>query len=303
MSQTALTIGTAYTDRYMTGTGTEDDPWVIGAYVDTSHDLQNLLDALCTTGAYIKLLKDIDAAQDTTYREGMKHNIAISAAKLYADQNQAIKNLRIVCDDTPIYFESGSIICNIDLMVDISSSLCTLQSVDAATVRFEACNFTIQKDCLNGSPQFVDTSGAFSADHCSFYYEATNYAQTSRDIFCFTELTHSQIEYHGPIFQNNKLLTNGYIVGLRGFVDLYATGFTSYPRVLYSSSQCYAVFDAFTNHGPTAKLMAEGCPGINLIAAVQFPDNVAVTTSSTFLQITPEQLKDRDYLYSIGFLP
>ncbi|MBQ4345972.1 MAG: hypothetical protein IJC75_02430, partial [Oscillospiraceae bacterium] len=99
--QTALTIGTEYPDRLMIGTGTEDNPWIIG---DSDHEqnLQNLLDALATPSAYIKLTKDISAAQSVTYREGISHAITIAAAKLYADEKVKVSGL-IINGDYGLY--------------------------------------------------------------------------------------------------------------------------------------------------------------------------------------------------------
>ena len=117
MSQTALTIGTEYLDRKITGTGTEEDPWIIGSIEgDTDENMfQNFLDAVYTSSAYVKFARDIDVSQSKTYREGLGTYITTNAAKIYADESKAaIKNL--ITKEKLLDIYSLSIITNIQFL-------------------------------------------------------------------------------------------------------------------------------------------------------------------------------------------
>lgn len=308
MSQTALTIGTAYTDRYMAGTGTADDPWIIGRYTDTSHDLQNLLDAIYTPNAYVKLVKDIEAAKDVTYREGISHAVTIAAAKLYADEKVKVSGLIINAYDA--FTEGGGvhIFENVQFLSMIHNGVgCVLSFVNndsGKQLHLYDCDFSVIKNCAGGNPDF--SNGSIYTERCTFNYKAvTEGKNTYFNVFNTSgEFKNTMIHYEGLLlayhvsaYSSFAFIRKANRVGITGSI----TSTSNRARIFYSDcSNCY--FAGVVNATKTAVSMeSSGTNCLLCITDKQGDYDSTVSTSAT--EVTPDQLRDRDYLYSIGFLP
>lgn len=307
MSQTALTIGTAYTDRYMAGTGTADDPWIIGRNTETSHDLQNLLDAIYTPNAYVKLVKDIEAAKDVTYREGISHAVTIAAAKLYADEKVKVSGL-IINGDYGLYCMDSAVhsVERIQFLSMIhNGTKSTLQGSVSTNcgVYFKECDFSIQKNCNGAAAQCVDS--AFDFDHCSIEYQAFGYSTSACKIFAPSlRMYYCSISYKGPVFGygyvSAAMLQNGDHVSVVGDIVTSVSG-------TYLFNDCrYSYFAGMVDCSVMNTTIGCGLYSSNpqcLMCITETTGSYTLTKNTNITDVTPDQLRDRDYLYSIGFLP
>lgn len=304
MSQTALTIGTEYTERLLIGTGTESDPWIIGGYTDTSQDLQNLLDAIGTSGAYIKMAKDIDAAQDITYREGIDHYINIACAKLYADAKTKVSGLKIKADYALYCMDSAlHYVERIQFLSFLHyGTKSTLQgSANGGGVYCKECDFSIIKHCDGAAAQCSDL--AFGFDYCSLEFSAIGYSTTTAcNIFSTTlRFYHTQIHYVGPVFGSayyyNYLVNNGERVGITGALDVRVS-------LAYLFSGCsYCCLAGKIANNTTAATLASKSSSNTLICTTEISGSYDTALDGSLTELTADQLKDREYLYSINFLP
>ncbi|MBE6847809.1 MAG: hypothetical protein E7503_06735 [Ruminococcus sp.] len=304
--QTALTIGTEYPDRLMIGTGTEDNPWIIG---DSDHEqnLQNLLDALVTPSAYIKLTKDISAAQSVTYREGISHAITIAAAKLYADEKVKVSGL-IINTDYCIQI-SGSIthtVENIQFMSLIHKgrypAIYGLSNTLYPTI-FSNCDFSGIKRS-GGDIRFSMYAVRFS--HCSINWDTTAAVGDSSGTVFDTSLKYEycSICYKGPVhgygYQTTPLLKNGDHVGIVGEISTSVSGTYLFDGCRY----CY--FAGMVDCSIMNTTIGCGLYSSNpqcLMCITETTGSYTLTKNTNITDVTPDQLRDRDYLYSIGFLP
>lgn len=310
MSQTALTIGTEYTDRYMAGTGTENDPWIIGMYTDTSHDLQNLLDAVYTPNAYVKLVKHIEAAKDVTYREGISHAVTIAAAKLYADEKVQVSGLIVNASHCiRINGNYSHTIMRIQFLSMIyggtEAAIYGVSNNTEYAAHFVECDFSLHKR--------AGTNHAFSFyavhfDHCSIEYDASATTGSSSYTVFDTALSYEycSIHYKGPVFGVGKntryLIKNAHRVGIVGEIS------TSVAQTLlfYNCTYCYfAGLVECTTQNTTIGSYSTGNISQCLTCVTETKGDYTVTpnTHATTIVVTADQLCDRDYLYSIGFLP
>lgn len=308
MSQTALTVETEYTERLMSGTGTESDPWIIGGYTDTSHDLQNLLDAIGTSGAYIKLLRDIDAAQDIAYREGIDHTITIAAAKLYAEEKKQISGLIINASNA--FLEGGGvhIIENVQFLsimhYGTGYSFSFVNGDSSKQLYLYDCDFSIIKHCAGGTPSF--SVGAIFTNRCTFDYKPITSGDLSLfDVFNTTgEFRNTMIHYDGPLlsyhagaYSSFAFIRNAHKVGITGFIT------SPVDRVRLFYSNCDYCYFAGTVNATKSDVTLESSGSNCLLCITEKQGDYDTTVSTSATEIAPEQLKDREYLYSIGFLP
>lgn len=303
MSQTALTVGTEYTERMMSGTGTESDPWIIGGG-DDERNLQNFFDAIYTGSAYIKIAKDIDASKSITYREGIDHSLTILAAKLYADEKVKVSGLIINASSA---FKEGNgvhIFENIQFLSMIHNGvgyvLAFVSYNSNKQLYLYDCDFSVIKNCEGGNPDF--SSGSIYTDRCTFNYKAvTEGKNTNFIVFSTTgEFKNTMIHYDGLLHASDSsfaFIRKANRVGITGSI----TSTSNSARIFHSDcSNCY--FAGVVNATTTAvSIESSGTNCLLCITDKQGDYDSTVSTSAT--EVTPEQLRDRDYLYSIGFLP
>lgn len=307
MSQTALTVGTEYTERMMSGTGTESDPWIIGGG-DDERNLQNFFDAIYTDSAYIKITKDIDASKSITYREGIDHSITILASKLYADEKVKVSGLIINAQNA--FTEGGGVHTfeNIQFLSMIHNGVgYVLSFVDndsGKQLYLYDCDFSVIKNCEGENPDF--SNGCIYTDRCTFNYKAvTEGGNTYFNVFNTSgEFKNTMIHYEGLLvayhvsaYSSFAFIRKANRVGITGSI----TSTLNRARIFYSDcSDCY--FAGVVNATKTAvSIESNGTNCLLCITDKQGDYDSTVSTSAT--EVTPEQLRDRDYLYGIGFLP
>lgn len=308
MSQTALTIGETYADRYMVGTGTESDPWIIGTQPDTSYDVQNFLDTIYTPEAYVKLARDIDFSKDLTYREGIDHVIVIDVARLCADEKTKVSGINATasslfsagtsCEHTIERIQFLSMLHRGEYPVVYGSSSTSYG------INFIECDFSVLKA--------KDSAHAFSAyalhfDHCSIYLDASLAVTSNFTVFnTSSAYEYCSIYYKGAVggTSSQYLIKNGNHVGITGDVSARSGGtsillFTSCKYCYFAGSAEGTGRDIYIGSWSYG-----GCVEcLTCVTEVKGDYVVTPFTDATTIIVTPEQLRDRDYLYSIGFLP
>ncbi|MBR1528752.1 MAG: hypothetical protein IJ642_05575, partial [Oscillospiraceae bacterium] len=71
-----------------TGTGTEQDPYLVSTLTD-------FLTCAAIAGAYVKVISDINSADDPNYEGELTNPISIMCRKLYADQDKIISGITV----------------------------------------------------------------------------------------------------------------------------------------------------------------------------------------------------------------
>lgn len=308
MSQTALTVGTEYLDRKITGTGTEDNPWIIGSAADDTDEnmFQNFLDIVYTPNAYVKLAKDIDVSQSKTYREGLGNYITINARKIYADESKAaIKNL--ITKTCLFYILNGAantIMNNIQFLnciVNDATSPVLQSRYDTNDVSY--CDFSLLVRGTGNSVTLCNSTTNVVFSHCSIDIKCVN-AFLGNNGIC--SLKNCQINFVGNAIQFNSgttIFNSLTKCGITGAIN-FPNGTTA-GRFSSKCNYCYFALDINTSTQFSAIFdkAAGSYANTNCYYCINYGENVSTLDESSYPSITSDQLKSKEYLYEIGFLP
>lgn len=310
-----------------TGTGTEQNPYLVST-------LSDFLTCAAAADAYVKVISDIDAADDPEYTGVITDAVAVNCRKLYADyyddRKIAISGI-VVQNDKFLSLRPGTVdiqnLCFRDCKHKKTGNttpgyLIYSAGTNAATANhhIENCDFSVQSSGGSGVTYHV-----FYGD--STYVADVRFAQyCGFDISCgFTSLTYL---YIGNIFRNieecNFVFRNPvWAAPASNTRNKYFTAkanFTSCAIVLknpvflgstntayiycgdvngYSWDYCYI---SLINPTGTATLKRNSEALQSYFILENAPDTINANGVVSAL-LTPEQLRDRDYLISIGFLP
>lgn len=306
MSQTALTVGTEYTERMMSGTGTESDPWIIGGG-DDERNLQNFFDAIYTQSAYIDIEKDIHAENSLTYREGLNESIYTYCTKIYSTVSAAITGLVVKSSK----------------FLNVSKSL-TLNGVRFLNCVHEGTGKTIHTGssltCIDCHFSFIRRGNnvCFCADlgsvrstftWCSIWYKVDASYTPYRYVFG-DNLSFCQIYYDGPLLLGSSSSSGGLVggkadrLGISGILHLTEANGSS-PHVLfddYGGNMDYIIFGGIIDNQLGEDITLGGNDN-TLLSYEETGNATAVVSGSQMLRLSKDEITDRDYLYSIGFLP
>ena len=300
MSQTPLTLGTEYLERNMSGAGTEEDPWVIGGIDGDTDDnmFQNFLDAVYTIDAYVKLVHDIDVSQIKAYREGLGTYINVNAAKIYADDSKAaIKNLittgRLISNTS-----AGRAISNIQFLNCIINNATTgvitwASSSSGGGVLY--CDFSL---LVRGTGSSVSVIPNASFDHCSLDVKLINGYFTSN---AFSNATNCQFNIVGESNSANTLFVSLIKCGITGKITYTASTTLNYFAT--KNSYCYFALDLIGDNAITFKNATGAYQNTNTYFCINYDANITPLDETVYPPITSEQLRSKEYLYEIGFLP
>ena len=299
MSQTALTVGTEYLDRKITGTGTEDNPWIIGSIEgDTDENMfQNFLDAVYTDNAYVKLVHDIDVSQIKAYREGLGTFICVRARKTYADDSKAaIKNLitkQKLIDNGTV----GREISNIQFLNCIINDAIGVISASGSYgggVFPKYCDFSL---LVRGTGSSVPILQAI-LDHCSLDVKLINGYFSGGS---FSKATNCQFNIVGESTSNTVIFDSLTKCGITG--KIIYTKSTNSNYFATKNSYCYFALDLIGDNAITFQNATGSYQNTNTYFCINYDENITPLNETVYLPITPEQLKSKEYLYEIGFLP
>lgn len=279
-----------------TGTGTEQDPYLVS-------NLTDLLECIAITNAYVKVIADINAADDENYT-GEISAITFSCAKLYADELKIIDGVTV----------------NASIFIYGSSTGHTMQKIFFKNCEHKISIGTSAGSFINGG---IRTSN-FIVDECKFsvravydttipYYFNTQYVAISNSAIDFTSgiggintsgspFIQCSLSYSNLVIRNAVGLQRIATTVTRSAVILENPEITANTISLVSSSSGYSYF-AFIN-----PVFTQTDTGINtagtLTKVLCMIDNPTGTyTISGPTVVTSTQLKDQAYLTEVGFLP
>lgn len=325
MAQSPLVTGNSYEDRNIKGTGIETDPWIIGELEKTETEMfKNLLDAVYTIDAYVKLIKDIDCSKSEEYRGGIDHSLYFRCAKFYSEKNgderPAIKNL--IIKNQYAFETNGAQALNIKFLniYHVGSNTLTSEFIHrtSGNPEFQYCDFSGLTNAQKKNSIFNSANINFTS--CAINYTIKNYEKIS-DLTIFNGQQNApfnmcQIHYNGPIYSYS------YETGANGIFITYAkkTAITGILKIQPETEVFTCIFkecdgcyfsgmiqsEDQENKHTIYKSVSQSSFQDNLICT-ELPEDESITmttvSNNIITTITPENLKSKEYLYNIGFLP
>ena len=296
-----------------TGTGTEADPYLVST-------LSDFLTCAAMADAYVKVTSDIDAADDPGYGGLITDTIQVSCRKLYADAEKKISGI-VVQNDYFITIDAG--VCDIQNLTFQNCKL-KLSGTSGVLILFPIytpqnqlvyhCNFSMQ---LSG--------GAVN----SYYISSRPGAKYSNSV---SEITYCGFDISSAL-QSTAIL---YLANLLGKLEccnfvlrnlIFSGSGSIYLTHATPATNCAVIFDSLTinknlrigdennssyrwtycyialiNPTGTSQLDIQSNTGQCYFMLENAPSTFDTNYISNYL-LTPEQLRSRDYLISIGFLP
>lgn len=272
----------------MTGTGTQADP-----YIPTT--LTEFITAVGTVGAYVALTQDINAADDPEYTGELTTPIYINATSISGGGHEVrgvtarVKNLLIFrnanADIYELYFRDWA-------HKRISDSSCTILGQSFSRNKFHDCLLSIKVDCGGHTGEIVNQSAFYTCALSILMIDAVYGRQIDTTVFDKTtilvdgmNLRYSQSFYGTPFNRSALILKNYKITSRESFI--YDSGGTG-------------GYIAFMD-GLDGVINLTGFSGQQCLAAA--PQGQQMTLTTGIQQATFDQMKDKDWLTSVGFLP
>jgi len=268
----------------MTGTGTQSDPFV-------PVTLTEFLEAVGTSGAYVTLDRDIDAAEDPAYTGELTAPVGFAATRVdgnghfvrgvtvrarYMIQNAVASAECVVYD---LFFKDWG-------HKKTTGSSASIMGQVHAWINFNDCTFSVSAACHGFDTRLTEY---VYAERCAIHIKTLGGTTDGMDLVtsAFLETT---IVVDGNCGVYNTSLTRSALIVQRASID------AGFPR----SSASYS-YIAYTDPALTSV-------NINLGSAAGclfYCDDDAVTASlpSGMTRATLAQLKDEAWLASVGFLP
>lgn len=276
----------------MTGTGTQADP-----YIPTT--LTEWLTAAGTNGAYVAMDSDINAADDPEYTGELSSQIAFNCYSMDG-RDHTIRGITVRAGSFLVKSSSGSSYIKNIYMLDMAHKKGNnnaylmrggniYQYIDFNNVRLSA------KISVDGGA--VDIGFRINLTNCAINVEYDGVG------FCGIALFNSVPTYKTTVYVQNVASTNAITVQSGGSCTVSGLVLDSPSNqiILISSTTCQYSYYAVTN-SPNNIAINCGTSGTVDLVAVDGTD-ADVTLQSGWTQCTIAQLKDKDYLSSIGWLP
>lgn len=268
----------------MTGTGTQSDP-----YIPTT--LTEFITAVGTAGAYVALTQDINAADDPEYSGELTSTISINATSVdgagFTISGVTVRASRCMYIGVFRYVYNLTIR---DFCLKATNTASLISGEGSNRSGFIGCRIAGK---IDGTTQKVAVGVSFSS--CSADIEVTQV--TGITIFSTCSFDKSTFLINGAHFHKSNgsvdrcAFTRSAII-FSGYSDgMYAVfngGSMAYSYVCFTDA-----IDATINVGNpnmTGSIVAS-------------PDGQAVTAPSSAILAIIEQMKDKDWLTSVGFLP
>lgn len=286
-----------------TGTGTEADPYLVSTFTD-------FITCAAVSGAYVKVVADIDAADDELYSGEIEDTITIACTKLYADTKKKIEG--ITCKNSDFFtMTSAGTIENIQLL-NMCHKITTTGNFIVASIVGSNLKNVDASIAINGAcPGYKLHYGNenVSIEHCAFDLDSTNnesiIAGTSSSVG-LRALSNGRMRYCNVIIRNGAVnllgsfqLLNAYATSVI-FINCRFVNGDMYA--FYSCEWCYRVFKQCTC---SSKLKVRSSNVHRCLISkedCEFEMEIYSDTDPTEI-VTPEQLKSKEYLTEIGFLP
>lgn len=272
----------------MTGTGTKADP-----YIPTT--LSEFISAVGTAGAYVALTQDINAADDPAYTGELTTPIYINAARVDGDHHE-VRGVTVRATNLIQFRYAGADIYGLNFRdwahKRTSDYNCTIDGKEFKTHRFHDCLFSIKLDCGGHTGEIVKQSAFYTCALSILMIDAVNGRQVDTTVFDKTtilvdgmNLRNSQSLYGTPFNRSALILKNAKMTSNSAFI--YDSGGTG-------------GYIAFLD-GLDGVINLTGFSGQHCLAAA--PHGQQMTLTTAIQQATFDQMKDKDWLTSVGFLP
>lgn len=269
----------------MTGTGTQSDPYV-------PITLTEFIEAVGTSGAYVELDRDIDAAEDPAYTGELTAPVGFAATQVEGNGHFARgvtvrarymiqKTVNTSCSVYDLFFKDWG------HKKTTGSSASIMGNVNG-WIGLYGCTFSVSAGCHGFDTRLIEY---VYAEQCAIHIKALGGTTNGMDLVTssFLETT---IVVDGSCGVYNTSLTRSALIILHAGVDAgYTRSSASYSYIAYTDADPALTTVTLTN------LNAAGC--------LFYCDDDAVTASlpSGMTRATLAQLKDEAWLASVGFLP
>ena len=278
----------------MTGTGTQADP-----YIPTT--LTEFIEAVGTSGAYVALDRDIDAASDPAYTGELASSIAWRAVEV---DGGGFSLVGVTVALATFFVTSAATTAKNfrirDCTLKKGTTDCIIWDGISGTMTHQNCIISIKVDCEVGSTSYLSYNVIFDTCAIMIQYTGTSKPPSgSRDsIFDGTDFIRSTVLIDSLSTQITTMILFRRGTASRTAFILKDTSFSTmrlaedatfeYGYVCFIGSLSYGAITAFQR--------AVTC----LVSCEQ---EASVSLASGWTQCSIDQLKDKDYLSSVGWLP
>ena len=286
-----------------TGTGTEQDPYLVSTFTD-------FITCAAVSGAYVKVVADIDAADDELYSGEIEDTVTIACAKLYADTKKKIEG--ITCKNSDFFtMTSAGTIENIQLLNMCHKITTTgnfiVASVVGSTLKNVDASIAINGACPGYKLHYGNEN--VSIEHCAFDLDLANNESTiaGGSTVSMRSIAIGRTQYCNIIIRNGSInqvsscqLVDSYATTVI-FVNCHLTNNDTY--VFDTCEWCYRVYKNCTSSYETLRLRNTSVHRCLISKEdCSFGMTLYQNTDPTEI-VTPEQLRSKEYLTEIGFLP
>lgn len=286
----------------MTGTGTENDPYV----VDNIADFRN---ACLRNDAYIELSSDIDCNDNETMSDNF-NTLSIYCHKIDG-KGYSIRNIYTAINNNKSVFSfmSGRLaggIYNLNFEnVFFNSTSCSFinsTSISASSsTKLYNCNFS---GIINTSNSYAFCDYYIKTEKCTFNFRVTS-PRSSGVIFSY--LRAESCEFRLKIYSIKRCTINTGMIAVQAD-NSYVVGSWEFQEEDTSTSQ--SLLFTYSNHSYVAMSMKNA--GTNIFFSTSSDpltcfydndllENSEISEQNNIYALTTEQCKNRDYLNSIGF--
>lgn len=280
----------------MTGTGTQSDP-----YIPTT--LTEFITAVGTAGAYVALAQDINAADDPEYSGELTARVAFMAAQV-AGGGFEVRGVTVRAPHM-IYVTDPCVVQDIDFRdwahKKTESGGATIQGYESGSSSdsshlgdyFKRCRFSLTIDCYSGNQlianyiDFHDCAIDIKLVGAGAFY-GLNFAGFLRCTIRIDGIYHTyhQCVVNSCTFVRSALILEN-VIGISGYF-LFSSPTLSYSYIAYTQS-----------YDSQLRVIA-GAGAQHCVVAVVDGQNVYASGCTIG---TLDQMKEKDWLTSVGFLP
>lgn len=273
----------------MTGTGTQNDPFI-------PVTLTEFISAVGANGAYVVLDRDIDAANDPEYSGELTSIVEIYATSTEGNQHE-VRGVTIRASTMLYIKKTGAIVKNIhfrDWGHKRTAGGATIAGVENSTSEvFEGCTFSLVAYALDGYQKLFHH---IKFRNCGIESEIVGAGTASQALTESTILDHTTLVAHGigagaannmTTMARSAMIFDAEAVNYKFFTNLTAQ---------------YSYFAFLKNTGGTLHLGLSGMSTLGCVLAVTEGQATSSVPSGTTVG-TLDQMKDKDWLTSVGFLP
>lgn len=278
----------------MTGTGTQADPFIPAT-------LTELVTAVGTIGAYVALDSDIDAAKDPEYTDGLYNTISWAAADVDGRDHSLIGVTMFqatLIQTTRIGTLRNIIIRNCALKRGTSSGIIIngyngILNISNSTMGFKVDSEAGSNACVASHINCTD---------CSMTVEYTGDASTTANVDTILErsnFTRTTILLRGLTSSKQIRLLSWQASMERSAIIMENTSIGSMYIAYNSTSYLYS-YVAFIGSLSSGNITCNIDATTSIVAT---DSEIGITTTYGWTIATIDQMKDKDWLTSVGFLP